>query len=265
MYKRQADIRKEGTHFDLPLAVGILAASQQVDQARLKDYIILGELSLDGSVKAVKGVLPMAQCAKESGFKGVIVPKENAAEAAVVEGLDVLPAADLNSLVSYLNGSEEILPFKRDLSLNLSGSREQQGLNFAQVKGQEAVKRALLIASAGSHNLLMVGAPGSGKTMLARRLPTILPAMTLEESIQTTKVYSIVGKTGVKGGLIRTRPFRSPHHTISDIALIGGGASPKPGEISLAHNGVLFLDELPEFKRHVLEAVSYTHLRAHET
>lgn len=250
-----ADIRKEGTHFDLPLAIGILAASQQVEQDRLKDYMILGELSLDGSVKAVKGVLPMAQCAKESGFKGVIVPKANAAEAAVVEGLDVLPVADLNSLVSYFNGSEEILPFKRDLSLNPTGSRDRQGLNFAQVKGQEAVKRALLIASAGSHNLLMVGAPGSGKTMLARRLPTILPAMTLEESIQTTKVYSIVGKTGVKGGLVRTRPFRSPHHTISDIALIGGGASPKPGEISLAHNGVLFLDELPEFKRHVLEVL----------
>ncbi|MEN8203494.1 MAG: YifB family Mg chelatase-like AAA ATPase [Bacteroidota bacterium] len=250
-----ADIRKEGTHFDLPLAIGILAASKQVFADRLKDYLILGELSLDGSVMAVKGVLPMALNAKECGFKGVIVPEVNAGEASVVEGLEVIPVPDLNAVVSFLNGMEQIAPIKRDLKRDRIDARDLNGLDYAQVKGQEAVKRALLIASAGSHNLLMVGAPGSGKTMMARRLPTILPPMTLEESIQTTRVHSVVGKMGAKGGLVSTRPFRSPHHSISDIALIGGGASPKPGEISLAHNGVLFLDELPEFKRNVLEVL----------
>lgn len=249
-----ADLRKEGSHFDLPLAMGILAASNQVSSQRLGDYLMLGELSLDGSVMPVKGVLPMTLEAKEKGFKGVIVPVKNAGEASVVD-MEVIPASGVKSVVSFLNGCADGLPVPEETSSSFPERRDHYAYDFSQVKGQEAVKRAMLIAAAGNHNLIMAGPPGSGKTMLARCLPSILPSMTLEESLQTTKIHSVAGKMDANASLVTTRPFRSPHHSISDIGMIGGGATPRPGEISLAHNGVLFLDELPEFKRHVLEVL----------
>lgn len=250
-----ADIRKEGTHFDLPLAVGILAATKQVSEERLGSYLILGELSLDGSVVPVKGVLPMVLLAKDEQFEGVIIPMDNEAEASVVEGIEVVAVSNLSSVVSFLNG--------KPLEANRCDepqkcSTEEPGayrIDYSEVKGQAVVKRAMLIAAAGSHNLILVGPPGSGKSMMARRLPTIMPPMSLEESLQTTRIYSVSGKVSTENGLIRTRPFRIPHHSSSNIAMIGGGSSPQPGEISLAHNGVLFLDELPEFKRGVLEVM----------
>jgi magnesium chelatase family protein len=250
-----ADIRKEGTHFDLPLAIGILAATRQVSDRRLDDYLILGELSLDGRVVPVKGVLPMVLLARAEQFKGVIVPRENVAEASVVDGLKVIAVPDLKSVVTFLNGMPSEKAREALQSNNLKQEHENYTVDFSEVKGQAQVKRAMLIAASGSHNLLMIGPPGSGKSMMARRLPTIMPDMTLEESLQTTNIYSVAGKVSRVNGLITTRPFRMPHHSSSNIAMIGGGSSPQPGEISMAHNGVLFLDELPEFKRHVLEVM----------
>jgi magnesium chelatase family protein len=249
-----ADIRKEGTHYDLPLAIGILAASHQVSIGRLSDYLILGELSLDGTVVPVKGVLPMVLLAREEQFRGVIVPRENEAEASVVDGIEVVAVSDLVAVVSFLNGIPLESP-KEDRKVILTRGPEVYKMDFSEVKGQASVKRAMLIAAAGMHNLILIGPPGSGKSMMARRLPSIMPPMSLEESLQTTRIYSVSGRVSSESGLISTRPFRMPHHSSSNIAMIGGGSSPQPGEISLAHNGVLFLDELPEFKRAVLEVM----------
>lgn len=250
-----ADIRKEGTHFDLPIAVGILAATRQVSKKLLNDYIILGELSLDGSVVPVRGVLPMVLLARDEQFRGVIVPAGNAAEARVVEGMDVVGVKNISEVVAFLNGESSGNMAGGDGITVTRPGRTISPADFSEVKGQAVVKRAMLIAASGRHNLLLVGPPGSGKSMMARRLPSILPPMSLEESIQTTRIYSVAGKVSAEKGLIRLRPFRTPHHSSSNIAIIGGGSSPQPGEISLSHNGVLFLDELPEFRRGVLEVM----------
>lgn len=250
-----ADIRKEGSTFDLPIAIGILAASEQVDCNQLADYIILGELSLDGSLNPLKGILPIAIQAKKEGFKGIILPKENAIEAAVVEGLTIYGMSSLEEVVNFLNGKIEIKPTIVNIEQEFKQKLNEFEVDFRDVKGQQNIKRAFEIAASGGHNVLLIGPPGSGKSMLAKRLPTVLPPMTLEESLETTKIHSVAGKTGKDVGLITQRPFRKPHHTISDVALVGGGGYPQPGEISLAHNGVLFLDELPEYKRTVLEVM----------
>ncbi|TDQ75476.1 YifB family Mg chelatase-like AAA ATPase [Sphingobacterium yanglingense] len=250
-----ADIRKEGSAYDLAIAIGILAASGQVQEAQLSGYLILGELSLDGNVQPVKGILPIAIQAKKDGFEGIILPRSNAAEAAVVGGIKVLGIDCLQQVVDFFNGKTELPQTSSPLTNDAPTVAVSHELDFADVRGQQNIKRALEIAAAGGHNIILIGPPGAGKTMLAKRLPSILPPLTFEEALETTKIHSVSGNLSRKESLMNTRPFRAPHHTISDIALVGGGSSPQPGEISLAHNGVLFLDELPEFKRTVLEVM----------
>ncbi len=250
-----ADIKKEGSGFDLPIAIGILEATEIFRRQNKKNYCIVGELSLDGGVHRVNGVLPMILAAIHYSFDGIIIPEENISEAQIApEGIDVIAVTSLPQVIEFLADKTPITPFKRTCVKNLANASRYE-VDFSDIKGQQHAKRALEIAASGSHNLLLKGPPGAGKTMLAKRFPTILPAMSLDEIVETTKIYSIIGKCTERSTAYVTRPFRSPHHTVSDAGLIGGGAIPKPGEVSLAHNGVLFLDELPEFKRHVLEVL----------
>lgn len=246
-----ADIRKEGAAYDLPIALGILAASGQIPASGLEGYVIMGELALDGSLRSIRGALPMAMMAEEMGMKGVILPETNGAEAALVHGIEVIAAKNLLEVVDFLRSGQ--IP-EREWTF-MEGGDEEPMPDFSEIRGQESVRRAMEVAASGGHNILLIGAPGSGKTMIARRLPGILPPLSLREALETTKIHSVAGKLGRHVGLVKQRPFRSPHHTVSDVALVGGGGYPRPGEISLAHNGVLFLDELPEFRRQVLEVL----------
>ena len=257
-----ADIKKEGAAYDLPLAIGMLAAEEEVRTQNLEQYLIMGELSLDGSLQPIQGVLPIALAARKAGFKGIILPAQNAREAAVVEQIEVYGLTGIQEVVRFLNGTQVFEPVRVDTAAEFRMHAFSADLDFSDVRGQENVRRAMEVAAAGGHNMLMVGPPGAGKSMMAKRLPSILPPLTLEEALETTKIYSVAGmmsrrkeENGMASALIVQRPFRSPHHTVTDVALVGGGSNPQPGEISLSHNGVLFLDELPEYKRTALEVL----------
>jgi len=250
-----ADIKKEGSAYDLPIAIGVLASDEKVSADRLGRYMLMGELSLDGSVKPIKGALPMAILARELKLDGFILPKQNATEAAVVNNLNVYGVDNLMQVIQFFNGELELEPIVVDTRAEFARAQGSFPYDFSEVKGQEMVKRAFEVACAGGHNILLIGSPGSGKSMMAKRLPSILPPLTLSEALETTKIHSVAGKLSQGTTLLSVRPYRAPHHTISPVALVGGGSYPTPGEISLAHNGVLFLDELPEFNRSVLEVM----------